>query len=168
MTKRKITLHGDTFTALGKKLNIGEKAPDFKLVDNALQIKTLNDFSQDVKLISIVPSLDTGVCDQQTRRFNEEISKLKDATVITVSVDLPFAQKRWCGNAGLDGAITLSDYRDGAFGQAYGAFIEELRLLARTVLVLDKTNTITYVEYLDEMTDHPNYEEALKAVRALL
>src|SRR5690554_5412352 len=144
MTKRTVTMKGNTLTVRGKKLAVGDKAPDFSLLANDLSPRTLQDFGQSVKLISIVPSLDTGVCDQQTRRFNEEISNLQGASVITVSVDLPFAQQRWCGSAGLDDAITLSDHRDVTFGEAYGVLIEELRLLARTVLVLDKDNTITY------------------------
>ncbi len=168
MTKREITMHGNVLTARGKRLSAGEQAPDFELLDNALKVKSLKDFGSDVKLISVVPSLDTGVCDQQTRRFNAEISSLSGATGITVSADLPFAQKRWCGNAGLEDAITLSDHFDVAFGKAYGVLIEELRLLARAVFVVDSNNTITYVEYLDEMTNHPNYEVALKALKALL
>ncbi|NMB02147.1 MAG: thiol peroxidase [Firmicutes bacterium] len=168
MERRKATLGGNTVTVRGKKLAVGELAPDFQLLDNDLNAKSLQDFQTPVKLISVVPSLDTGVCDQQTRRFNEEISKLGDATVITVSVDLPFAQKRWCGNAGLDSAITLSDHRDVSFGEAYGVLIEELRLLARAVFVLAENNTVKYVEYLEEMKNHPNYEAALDAVKSLL
>lgn len=167
MTTRKATLGGNPVTVRGKKLAIGDQAPDFKLLDNDLQPKTLKDFQAPIKLISVVPSLDTGVCDRQTRRFNEEISKLDDAMVITVSVDLPFAQKRWCGNAGLEDAITLSDHRDTSFGEAYGVLIEEVRLLARAVFVLDESNTIRYVEYLEEMTNHPNYDAALQAVKDL-
>lgn len=167
MAKRKATLGGDAVTVRGNKLTIGEQAPDFKLLDNDLKPKNLSDFTKPIKLISVVPSLDTGVCDQQTRRFNEEISKLSNATVITVSCDLPFAQKRWCGSAGLEDAITLSDHRDVSFGQAYGVLIEELRLLARAVFVLDENNTIKYVEYLEEMTNHPDYEAALKAVQEI-
>ncbi len=168
MKKRTVFMHGHPLTARGRKLAVGEQAPDFRLIDNELKEKTLADYGDGVKLISIVPSLDTGVCDLQTRQFNEDIAELPEAVVITVSVDLPFAQKRWCGNADLEDAVTLSDHRDVSFGEAYGVLIEELRLLARTVLVLDGQNKITYVEYLEEMTEHPNYEQALKAVRALL
>ncbi|NLL49432.1 MAG: thiol peroxidase [Firmicutes bacterium] len=168
MEKRTVYMRENPLTALGKKLMVGDQAPDFKLVNTDLNTKTLADYKEGVKLISVVPSLDTGVCDRQTRRFNEEISALKGATVITVSVDLPFAQKRWCGNAGLDAAITLSDHRDVSFGKAYGVLIEELRLLARAVFVLDEDNKITYVEYLEEMTEHPDYDKALEALRALV
>ncbi len=167
MNKRTITLHGEPFNAVGQKLKIGQKAPDFQLVDNFLELKTLQDYDGKIKLISVVPSLDTSVCDQQTRRFNEEIDKIKNATVITVSVDLPFAQERWCGSAGLESAITLSDHREVSFGKAYGALIEELRLLARAVFVVDETNKITYVEYLEEMSKHPNYDQALAALKKL-
>ena len=168
MSLRTVTLHGVTHNVLGQPLQVGEKAPDFKLLNTSLESKTLADYGQDLKLLSIVPSLDTGVCDQQTRRFNEEISKIPGATVITISVDLPFAQKRWCGNAGLEGAITLSDHKDVSFGRSYGVLMEDLRLLARAVFVLDAKNTITYVQYLSEVTDHPDYEQALKALKQLL
>lgn len=168
MEERTVYMHGQPLTARGRKLAVGEQAPDFKLLDNDLKVKTLADYKDAVKLISIVPSLDTGVCDLQTRQFNEDIAELPEAVVITVSVDLPFAQKRWCGNADLEDAVTLSDHRDVAFGEAYGVLIEELRLLARAVLVLDRDNKITYVEYLEEMTSHPDYEQALAAVKALL
>ncbi len=168
MEKRKVTMKGKELTVRGPKLSIGQKAPDFRLVDNQFNPKTLADFGAKVKLLSIVPSLDTGVCDAQTRRFNEELSKLEGAVVITVSVDLPFAQSRWCGNAGLNEAITLSDHYDVSFGEAYGVLIEEMRLLARAVLVLDQDNIIRYTEYLEEVASHPNYEAALEAVHALL
>ena len=168
MEKRTVYMHGNPLTALGKKLATGDQAPDFELTDNDLKTKSMKDYADVAKLISVVPSLDTGVCDKQTRRFNEEIAGLKGAVAITVSADLPFAQKRWCGSAGLDTAITLSDHREVSFGQAYGVLIEELRLLARAVFVLDKENKITYVEYLEEMTEHPNYEAALEALRSIL
>ncbi|MCK9526907.1 MAG: thiol peroxidase [Limnochordia bacterium] len=168
MDKRTVYMHKNPLTALGKQLAVGDMAPDFRLLDNDRKVKTLGDYGEAVKLISVVPSLDTGVCDAQTRRFNEEISRLPGAEVLTVSVDLPFAQKRWCGNAGLEGATTLSDHLSVSFGEDYGVLIEELRLLARAVFVLDQNNTITYLEYLEEMTEHPNYEAALEALRALL
>ena len=164
---REVTMHGNPLTVIGKSLTIGDAAPDFKLLDNSLELKTLADYGDAVKLLSIVPSLDTGVCDLQTRQFNEDMIEQPGAIVITVSVDLPFAQKRWCGNAGLKEAITLSDHRDVSFGKAYGVLIEELRLLARAVFAADRQNKITYVEYLKEMTDHPNYEAAIKALSTL-
>lgn len=168
MEKQKITMHGTELTVRGPRLSVGQKAPGFRLVDNDFNPKTLDDFGRQIKLISIVPSLDTGICDAQTRRFNEEMSKLDGAVVITVSVDLPFAQKRWCGSAGLDQAITLSDHFDVSFGEAYGVLIEEMRLLARAVLVLDGDNIIRYAEYVPEVASHPDYEAALDAAKQLL
>lgn len=168
MSERRVTMGGNPVTVVGGVLNVGVPAPDFQLVDNDLGIKTLADFGNKVKMISVVPSLDTGVCDQQTRRFNAEIANLPEAVVITVSNDLPFAQKRWCGNAGLEDAITLSAHRDEAFGRDYGVLITELRLLARAVFVLNQDNQVTYVEYLDEMRNHPDYEAALEALRSLI
>ncbi|HOB40941.1 MAG: thiol peroxidase [Limnochordia bacterium] len=168
MEKRKVKMKGQELSVRGPRLNVGQQAPDFRLVDNEFNPKTLGDFGRQVKLVSIVPSLDTGVCDAQTRRFNEELSGLPGAVAITVSVDLPFAQKRWCGAAGLEQAVTLSDHYDVSFGEAYGVLIEELRLLARAVLVLDQDNIIRYTEYLEEISSHPDYAAALKAVKELL
>lgn len=159
------TFNGNTVTLAGKKLQVGDIAPDFSLTDTDLSKKTLADFAGQKKVISVVPSIDTGVCDAQTRRFNQELSDADNTVVITVSVDLPFAQARWCGAAGLNDAITLSDYYDYSFGKAYGLLINELHLLGRAVFVLDEDNKITYLEYLDEMTNHPNYDAALAAVK---
>ena len=168
MSERTVKMGGVPHPVVGEALQVGAIAPDFKLVDNDLGIKTLADFGNKVKLISVVPSLDTGVCDMQTRRFTQEAAEIPSAVVITVSVDLPFAQARWCGNAGLEDAITLSDHRDAAFGKDYGVLISDLRLLARAVFVLNENNEITYVQYLDEITEHPDYEAALDAVRSLV
>lgn len=130
---------------------------------------SLSDYAGKIKLISVVPSLDTGVCDAQTRRFNSEAAELGDDVVIlTVSTDLPFAQARWCGAAGIDRVITLSDHKATSFGQAYGVLIKEFRLDMRSIFVLDKNDKIVYVEYLSEMTEHPNYEDAIAAVKKLL
>jgi len=168
MSERVVKMGGVPHPVVGKALQVGDIAPDFKLIDNDLGIKTLADFGSQIKLISVVPSLDTGICDMQTRRFNEEVAKIPSAVVITVSVDLPFAQARWCGNAGLEDAITLSDHRDVAFGRDYGVLIPDLRLLARAVFVLNQDNEITYIQYLDEIKEHPDYEAALNAVRSLV
>lgn len=167
MSERTVKVGGVPHPVVGEALKVGDRAPDFQLVDNNLEIKTLADFGSKIKLISVVPSLDTDICDMQTRRFNEEVSKIPSAVVITVSVDLPFAQARWCGNAGLEDVITLSDHRDAAFGRDYGVLIQDLRLLARAVFVLNENNEITYIEYLDEIKKHPDYEAALNAVRSL-
>ncbi|MBP2241407.1 thiol peroxidase [Cytobacillus eiseniae] len=160
-----ITFKGNSVTLLGNEVKAGEKAPNFKVLANDLSEVTLDDTKGQVRLISVVPSIDTGVCDAQTRRFNEEASKLGDVKILTVSVDLPFAQKRWCAAAGIENVQTVSDHRDLSFGEAYGVAIKELRLLARAVFVVDSNDTVTYAEYVSEATDHPNYEAAIEAVK---
>lgn len=163
------TFKGNPITLLGPELKVGDKAPNFTVNKNLLTEVTLADYAGKVKLISVVPSLDTGVCDAQTRRFNEEAAKLGDnVTVLTISVDLPFAQARWCGAAGIDKVETLSDYKAKSFGLAYGVVIKEFQLLMRSIFVLDANDTIQYVEYLPEMTEHPNYEAAVEAVKKLV
>ncbi|WP_199622038.1 thiol peroxidase [Paenibacillus alkalitolerans] len=163
------TLKGNPITLIGPEVKAGDKAPDFKVNKDLLNQVSLSDFAGKVKLISVVPSIDTGVCDAQTRRFNEEASKLGDDVVIlTISNDLPMAQARWCGAAGVDKVQMLSDYKNVSFGDAYGVHIKELRLLMRSIFVIDKNDNITYVEYLNEMTEHPDYEKALAAAKAAL
>jgi thiol peroxidase len=163
------TLKGNPITLLGPQLKAGDKAPDFKLNKDLVTEVSLSDYAGKTKLISVVPSLDTGVCDAQTRRFNEEASKLCDqVTILTVSVDLPFAQARWCGATGVDKVVTLSDYKTNAFGEAYGVLIKEFRLDMRAIFVVDGNDTIQYVEVLKEMTEAPNYEAAIDAVNKLL
>lgn len=156
------TFKGEPIRLEGAALSVGDVAPEFTLTATDLSKKSLADFSGK-KVISVVPSIDTGVCSAQTRCFNEALQD-KEVTVMTVSVDLPFAQDRWCGASGLDKVILLSDYFDHSFGKAYGLLIEELHLLARAVFVLNEKNEITYLEYLDEMTNHPDYEAAIAAV----
>lgn len=163
-----ITFKKGPVTLIGNEVKVGDQAPDFTVLANDLSPVTLQDSEGKIRLFSVVPSLDTGVCDAQTRRFNEEAGSLGDNVAIyTVSVDLPFAQKRWCGAAGIDAVQTVSDHRDLSFGEAYGVYIKELRLLARAVFVVDATGKVTYVEYVPEATDHPNYEAAIAAVKAL-
>ncbi|ADE71797.1 MULTISPECIES: thiol peroxidase [Priestia] len=161
MTKFK----GNDVTLLGNQVKVGDKAPNFTVLANDLSEVTLDSTKGSVRLISVVPSIDTGVCDAQTRRFNEEAAKLDNVKVLTVSVDLPFAQKRWCGANGIDNVQTLSDHRDLSFGEAYGVAIQELRLLARSIFVVDSNDNVTYVEYLPEVTEHPNYEAAIEAAK---
>ncbi|ALS28968.1 thiol peroxidase [Paenibacillus cisolokensis] len=162
------TLKGNPITLVGPELKKGDKAPDFTLNKSLTETVTLADFAGKIKLISVVPSIDTGVCDAQTRRFNEEAAKLGDnVVVLTVSVDLPMAQARWCGAAGVDKVVMLSDYKTNSFGEAYGVLIKELALDMRSIFVIDANDTIQYVEYLSEMTEHPNYEKALEAVKAI-
>ncbi len=161
-----ITFKNNPVTLLGNEVKVGDKAPDFTVLANDLSPVSLADSKGSVRLISVVPSLDTGVCDAQTRRFNEEAAGLDNVKILTVSVDLPFAQKRWCGANGIENVQTLSDHRDLSFGEAYGVAIQELRLLARAVFVVDSNDTVTYVEYVSEATNHPNYEAALEAAKA--
>ena len=164
-----VTFAGNPIALLGKEVKVGDKAPAFTLLDNALGEKTLADYAGKVKVISVVPSLDTGVCDAQTRWFNQNVSKLgKNVVVLTVSVDLPFAQKRWCGAAGIDQVETLSDHRDISFGENYGFILEGLRLLSRGIVVIDKDDVVRYVEYVPEVTSAVNFEAAEAATKALV
>ena len=161
-----ITFAGGPLTLVGPEVKVGQQAPDFTVLDNELNVKTLADFDGKVKVISVVPSLDTGVCDAQTRWFNQDVTKLSDdVVVLTVSMDLPFAQARWCGAAGVNNVITLSDHKDASFGQNYGFLIEELRLLSRGVVVINKDNKVTYVEYVPEVTNPVNFDAVLAAVK---
>src|SRR5881396_3606887 len=160
------TMRGNPLTLIGPELKVGDKAPDFKLVDNGLKDVTLADTGHNVRIISVVPSLDTPVCDTQTKRFNEEVTKLPGVDILTVSMDLPFAQKRWCGAFGVDRVKMLSDHRSGSFGEAYGTLIKDLRIESRAIFVLDKDNIIRHVEYVKEVADHPNYDAALAAAKA--
>src|SRR5689334_12929230 len=159
------TLKGNPLTLVGPELKAGDSAPDFSLTGGDLKPVTLKDTGAQVRIISVVPSLDTPVCDAQTKRFNEEAAKLTGVDILTVSMDLPFAQKRWCGAFGVDKVKMLSDHKDGSFGSNYGTLIKELRIESRAIFVLDKNNTIKHVEYVKEVADHPNYETALDAAR---
>ena len=159
------TLKGNPFTLVGPELKPGDAAPDFNLVDTALKPVTLKDTGNHVRIISVVPSLDTPVCDAQTKRFNEEVANLNGVEILTVSMDLPFAQKRWCGQFGVDKVKMLSDHKDGSFGSQYGTLIKELRIESRAIFVLDADNKIRHAEYVKEVADHPDYEAALDAAR---
>lgn len=169
MTERAaaVTLKGNPMTLVGPELKVGDKAPDFTLKANDMSDKSLADFAGKVKIISVVPSLDTPVCDAQTRKFNEDAGSLDGVVVLTVSVDLPMAQKRWCGAAGVENVVCLSDYKDHSFGKAYGVRIKEVGLLARTVIVVDKDNTIQYIQPVPEVVDAPDYDAAMDAVKKL-
>ena len=161
-----VTFKGNPLTLVGPELKAGDNAPDFQLLDDALQAVKLSDSKGKVRLISVVPSLDTPVCDQQTRKFNEEAGKLPaNVVVYTVSVDLPFAQKRFCSTAGIAKIKVLSDHKDVSFGTNYGTLIKELRLDTRAIFVIGADDKIKYVEYVKEMTNHPNYEAALDALK---
>ncbi len=163
-----VTLKGNPLTLIGPELKVGDKAPDFEAVDNNLAPMNLKQTGTSVRIFSVVPSLDTPVCDAQTKRFDSEIAKLPGVEVITVSMDLPFAQKRWCGAFGVDRVKMLSDHRSGSFGTSYGTLIKELRIESRAIFVVDKNNTLRHVQYVKEVADHPDYEAALKAARSLV
>jgi thioredoxin-dependent peroxiredoxin len=163
-----ITLHGNPLTLMGNEIGMGRPAPEATLLNNELKPVKISDYRGKVVVIASVPSLDTPVCDMETRRFNTEAARLgKDVAVLTISMDLPFAQKRWCGAAGVEQVITLSDHKEAAFGQAYGLLIKELRLLGRAVLVLDREGIVRYYQLVKEVSEEPDYEAALQAVKEL-
>ncbi|MBE6164038.1 MAG: thiol peroxidase [Streptococcus gallolyticus] len=161
------TFLGKPVTLVGQQLQIGETAPDFTLTTTDLVQKSLSDFAGKKKVISVIPSIDTGICSTQTRTFTKELSDMEDTVVITVSADLPFAQARWCGVEGLERAVMMSDYYDNTFGKTYGLLMQEWHLLARAVLVLDEDNKLVYAEYLENVNSEPNYQAAIEAVKAL-
>lgn len=171
MRERKghVTGEGHPVTLAGNEVGVGDRAPEFTALDNDLRPVSLSDYKGKVIVIASVPSLDTPVCDLEARRFNEEAAKLgEDVAILAISMDLPFAQKRWCGAAGVYRLKTLSDHRDTSFGKAYGLLIKELRLLARAVLVVDREGVIRHMEIVRELGSEPDYEAALEAVRKLL
>jgi thiol peroxidase len=164
-----VTFKGNPLTLLGQEIKVGDRAPNFQVVDKAMQPTTLESFRGKVKIITAVPSLDTPVCDTETHRFNEEAGKLPEkAVILTISMDLPFAQARWCAAAGVDKVQTFSDYRDRSFGLAYGVLIKQLKLLSRSVFIVDEQDFIRYVELVPEITQQPDYDRVMNAVRALL
>ncbi len=164
-----ITFQGNPLTLLGAELKVGDSAPDVTLLANDLSPVQLSSYKGKVCVVSVVPSLDTPVCDMQTRKFNEQAGNLGDNVVIlTMSMDLPFAQARWCGAAGVDKVVTLSDHRDAAFGAAFGVLIKELRLLARAVFVVDKDGIIQYIQLVKEVTEEPDYNAVLEAFKKLV
>ncbi|WP_214846870.1 thiol peroxidase [Exiguobacterium sp. s193] len=159
------TFKGNNITLLGTQVEVGQEAPNFEVLANDLSTVS-RDTYEGIRIISVVPSIDTGVCDAQTRKFNEEAAQIDGVTVLTISNDLPFAQRRWCAASGLDNVVTLSDHRDLSFGHNYGVAIEELRLLARSVFVIDSANQVVYVEYMPESTDEVNFDSAIAAAKA--
>jgi thioredoxin-dependent peroxiredoxin len=163
-----VTMMGNPVTLLGKALKVGDPAPDFMVTNNDMLPVSLSSYKGRICVISSVPSLDTSVCDLETRRFNQEAEGLdQEVVILTISMDLPFAQKRWCGAAGVTRVITLSDHRDASFGAAYGMLIKELRLLARCVFVVDRNGIIRYIQLVKEISHEPDYEPILNAVKAL-
>jgi thiol peroxidase len=163
-----VTLHGNPLTLMGTVLNVGDAVPDIEVLDNDLNAVKFSSFKGKICVISAVPSLDTPTCDMETRRFNETASQLGDDVVIlTVSTDLPFAQKRWCGAAGVDKVVTLSDHREAAFGSAFGVLIKELRLLARSIFVVDRNGIVQYIQHVKELSEEPDYDAIIEAVKKL-
>jgi thiol peroxidase len=170
MAERKdvIKFKGNPLTLVGNELKVGDTAPDAEVLANDLSEVKLSGFRGKVCVICTVPSLDTAVCDIQTRKFNEQAASLgNDVVVLTISMDLPFAQQRWCGAANVENIQTLSDHRNAEFGMEFGVLIKELRLLARTVFVVDKDGIIRYIEIVDEVTNEPDYEAALSAAKEI-
>lgn len=158
-----IKLNGEKVTLRGAEVKVGEQAPDFVVSNVELKPVTLKDTSGK-RVFLTVPSLDTPVCDLEVKRFNKEATKYKDTTIYVVSVDLPFAQARWCGASDVDNVVTLSDYKDRSFGENYGVYIEEVGFLARAVFVVDEDNKVVYVEYCKNVSDHPNYHKVLEVL----
>jgi thiol peroxidase len=164
-----VTLKGKPITLVGEEVRVGQTGPDFEAVDNDLKPVRLSSLKGKVLILSSVPSLDTSVCDIETRKFNEKAGQLGNVVkVLTISMDLPFAQKRWCGAAGIKNVQTLSDHRDASFGMAYGVLIKELHLLARAVFVIDKTGIVRYKQIVPEISSEPNYEAAINAAKGLI
>ena len=165
MTDRTTILQGNSFALDGPELRVGDRAPEFEAVDSSLQKTNLAKTGTGVRIFSVVPSLDTPVCDAQTKRFEDATGKMPQVSILTVSMDLPFAQKRWCGNFGVKNVQMISDHLTGSFGKNYGTLIPDLRIEARALFVVDASNKIVYVEYVKEVGDHPNYEAALAAAQ---
>lgn len=164
--KNTIKFKGNPLTLVGSRPSTGEAAPDFEVLANDLSPVKLSEQQGKVLVICSVPSLDTPVCDTEVRKFNEQATSLgDDVAVLAISMDLPFAQNRWCGAAGVKNVQTLSDHNQADFGNAFGVLIKELRLLARAVFIVDKKGVIRYIEIVDELTNEPDYEAALKAAK---
>ncbi len=163
--ERTVTLSGKPMPVVGPELKVGDSAPDFRLIDSSMNEVSLESTGKKTRLFSVVPSLDTPVCDAQTKRFNDEVAKHPEMDVYTVSMDLPFGQKRWCSNFGVDRVKMLSDHRDGSFGEQYGTLIKDLRIESRAIFVVGSDNKIKYVEYVGEVGDPPNFDAALAAAQ---
>ncbi len=164
-----VTMRGNPLVLLGQEVKVGDAAPDFTVIANDLTPVKFSSFKGKVCVISSVPSLDTPVCDTSTRRFNEEASQLgENVVILTISMDLPFAQARWCGAAGVTQVQTLSDHRDASFGLSYGVLLKDLRLLARAVFVVDQAGIIRYVQIVSEIAHEPDYDAVIEAVKKLM
>ena len=164
--ERATIMRGNPLTLVGPELKAGDPAPDFEVVDGTLSPIHLSNTGNKTRVFSVVPSLDTPVCDMQTKRFNEEAAKLDDVDIYTISMDLPFAQKRWCGAFGVDRVKMLSDHKEGSFGSNYGTLIKDLRIESRAIFVISPDNKVKYAEYVKEVSNHPDYDAALAAVKS--
>ncbi|MDF2882538.1 MAG: tpx [Clostridiaceae bacterium] len=160
----KVNFKNSPVTLVGNEVKVGDSAPDFTAIDKSMQPVSLSN-NKGVKILLTVPSIDTPVCDLETRTFNERATELNNVTIYTISMDLPFAQSRWCGAHGIKNVITLSDFKDRIVGKNYGTYIEELGLLTRASFVIDSNNKVVYVDYLKEVADYPNYDEILEAAK---
>ncbi len=167
-SNRTTILMGKPVALSGPELKAGDKAPDFEVIDGKFQTVNLAGTGEGVRILSVVPSLDTPVCDAQTKRFEDEAAKMSDVKIFTVSMDLPFAQKRWCGNYGINHVGMLSDHKSGSFGENYGTLIPGMRIESRAIFVIDGDNQLKHVEYVPEVSAHPNYEAALTAAKEAL
>ncbi len=165
--KEKVTFGGNPVTLLGSEIKAGDKAPDFTVINNDLKPVKLSDYAGKNKIISVFPSVDTPVCAAQNRMFNKKASELDDTVILSISNDLPFAQKRFCGAEGIDNVVTLSDHKELEFGKQYGFLIEELRLLARGVVIVDKNDIVKYVEFVNEIGEEPDYDKAILEAKKL-
>lgn len=171
MKERKgiITMKGNPLTLVGEELKVGDRAPDVEVLNNDLAPVKLSSFKGKIVIVASVPSLDTPICDLETRRFNQEAEALgQDVVVATISMDLPFAQKRWCGAAGVDRVMTFSDHREASFGEAYGVLIQELRLLARAIFIIDRDGVIKDIQIVKEVAEEPDYDAVLAKVKEIL
>ena len=167
-TKRTVNLEGKEFTLTGEEFNVGQKAPDFKLLATDSSEVELSHSRGKVRLLSVVVSLDTEVCDLQTQRFEQEAANFKNVVIYTISMDLPFAQARYCGAHNISKLKILSDHREASFGRAYGVLIKELRLLSRAIFIIDRDDTVRYVDYVPKVTEHPDYDKAIEALRSVV
>ncbi len=165
-----VKMGGNAVTLRGQAIAAGMKAPDFKAVTQDLgNFQLYQDTAGKIKVISVAPSIDTGICSLQTIRFNQEAAELKEhVDIVTITVDLPFAQKRYCAAEGIENIHVVSDHKDLDFGEQYGFVIDELRLLARGIVVVDRENQVRYVEYVPEVSTHPDYDQALEVIRSLI
>ena len=168
ITRRTVTLKGKPLALLGTEVKVGQKAPNFKLLAiDSTNVELLQSKGK-VRLLSVVHSLDTNVCDLQTQRFEEEAAKFKDVVIYAISMDLPFAQARYCGAHNIKNLQTLSDHREASFGRAYGVLIEELRLLSRSIFIIDQNDIVRYAEYVPEVSQHPDYDKAIEALKKIV